>query len=95
MIGWVKARFAGVTDGVDTFPLAVLFTLFFFDEFDTSAFAVLAPNIQEYFHLTDRAFGLIVIANLSVGLFLQLVPEDRVMDPMPGFGVGRQGLVRR
>jgi branched-chain amino acid transport system ATP-binding protein len=82
VIGRAKARFASVTDGVDIFPLAVLFTLFFFDEFDTSAFAVLAPNIQEYFHLTDRAFGLIVIGNLSVVLALA-VPVGFYGDRLP------------
>jgi branched-chain amino acid transport system ATP-binding protein len=49
-------------------PLAVLFALFFFDEWDTAAFNVLAPNIQAAFHLSDRAFGLLVIGNLSVVL---------------------------
>ena len=82
MISWAKGRFARVTDGVDIFPLVVLFTLFFFDEFDTSAFAVLAPNIQEYFHLTDRAFGLIVIGNLSVVLALA-VPVGFYGDRLP------------
>ena len=82
MIGRATARLASVTDGVDIFPLAVLFTLFFFDEFDTSAFAVLAPNIQEYFHLTDRAFGLIVIGNLSVVLALA-VPVGFYGDRLP------------
>ena len=82
MIGWAKARLARVTDGVDTFPLAVLFTMFFFDEFDTAAFAVLTPNIQEYFDLTDRAFGLIVIGNLSVVLALA-VPVGFYGDRLP------------
>ena len=82
MISWAKARFERATDGVDTFPLIVLFTLFFFDEFDTSAFAVLAPNIQKYFHLTDRAFGLIVIGNLSVVLALA-VPVGFYSDRLP------------
>ena len=82
MISWAKTRFERVTDGVDIFPLVVLFALFFFDEFDTSAFAVLAPNIQEYFHLTDRAFGLIVIGNLSVVLALA-VPVGFYGDRLP------------
>ena len=82
MIGWVKGRFARATDGVDTFPLTVLFTLFFFDEFDTAAFAVLAPNIQKYFDLTDRAFGLIVIGNLSVVLALA-IPVGFYGDRLP------------
>src|SRR4051812_29515733 len=59
-----------LTGGLPTFPLVILTLLFFFDEWDTAAFNVLAPNIQNAFHLTDRAFGLLVISNLSVVLLL-------------------------
>src|SRR4051812_28620002 len=59
-----------LTSGLPTFPLVILTLLFFFDEWDTAAFNVLAPNIQNAFHLTDRAFGLLVISNLSVVLLL-------------------------
>src|SRR4051794_22401710 len=59
-----------LTGGLPTFPLVILTLLFFFDEWDTAAFNVLAPNIQHAFHLTDRAFGLLVISNLSVVLLL-------------------------
>ncbi|HET7529364.1 MAG TPA: MFS transporter [Mycobacteriales bacterium] len=62
--------FRRLTGGLPTFPLLVLTLLFFFDEWDTAAFNVLAPNIQAAFHLTDRAFGLLVISNLSVVLLL-------------------------
>ena len=55
-----------LTTGLPLFPLVVLSLLFFFDEWDSAAFAVLAPNIQNAFHLTDRAFGTLVIANLSI-----------------------------
>jgi branched-chain amino acid transport system ATP-binding protein len=82
VITWVRSRFTRATDGVDTFPLAVLFALFFFDEFDTAAFTVLAPNIQDHFHLTDRAFGLLVIGNLSVVLALA-VPVTFYGDRLP------------
>ena len=58
------------TGGLPAFPLVILTLLFFFDEWDTAAFNVLAPNIQAAFHLTDRAFGLLVISNLSVVLLL-------------------------
>ena len=54
--------------GEPLFPLAVLFSLFFFDQFDTAAFNVLAPDIEKSFHLTDKAFGLIVISNLTLVL---------------------------
>src|SRR3954469_10378284 len=63
-------RLQRVTSGMPTFPLVILTTLFFFDEWDTAAFNVLAPEIQHAFHLTDRAFGLLVIGNLSVVLLL-------------------------
>jgi ABC-type branched-subunit amino acid transport system ATPase component/predicted MFS family arabinose efflux permease len=59
-----------LTGGLPTFPLVVLTLLFFFDEWDSAAFNVLAPNIQAAFHLTDRAFGLLVISNLSIVLLL-------------------------
>src|SRR3954466_4529628 len=59
-----------VTSGMPATPLVVMSLLFFFDEWDSAAFNVLAPNIQHAFHLTDRAFGLLVISNLSVVLLL-------------------------
>src|SRR4051794_33370722 len=59
-------RLRRLTGGLPLMPLAVLFALFFFDEWDTAAFNVLAPNIQAAFHLSDRAFGLLVISNLSI-----------------------------
>jgi len=62
-----------ITSGLPVFPLAVLFGLFFFDEWDTAAFNVLAPNIQHAFHLSDRGFGFLVITNLSIVL-LAAVP---------------------
>src|SRR4051794_8732658 len=63
---WLR-RLAG---GAALFPLVVLFLLFFFDEFDTAAFGVLAPDIEKSFHLTDARFGLIVILNVSIVLLL-------------------------
>src|SRR4051794_41490609 len=57
-----------MTSGLPTFPILVMFGLFFFDEWDTAAFNVLAPNIQHAFHLSDRGFGFLVITNLSIVL---------------------------
>jgi branched-chain amino acid transport system ATP-binding protein len=78
----IRRRLADTTGGLPVFPLVVLFLLFFFDEFDTGAFNVLAPNIMHAFHLSDRAFGLVVVANLSI-VFLLAVPVgyygDRVL----------------
>ncbi|MGH8861175.1 MAG: MFS transporter [Jatrophihabitantaceae bacterium] len=71
-----------LTGGLPTFPLVVLFALFFFDEWDTAAFNVLAPNIQSAFDLTDRAFGLLVVGNLSVVLLLA-VPLGYYGDRLP------------
>src|SRR3954468_18440005 len=70
------------TGGLATTPLLILTLLFFFDEWDTAAFNVLAPNIQDAFHLTDRAFGLLVISNLSVVL-LPPAPPGYPADRLP------------
>src|SRR3954462_1925415 len=71
-----------MTGGLATTPLLVLTLLFFFDEWDTAAFNVLAPNIQAAFHLSDRAFGLVVIGNLSIVL-LAALPLGYYGDRMP------------
>ena len=63
-------QFEDVAGGEPIFPLVVLFFLYFFDEFDTAAFGVLAPEIQKTFHLSDAGFVAIVILNLSVVLLL-------------------------
>ncbi|MBA3654883.1 MAG: MFS transporter [Actinobacteria bacterium] len=68
-----------ITGGESPFPLSVLFLLFFFDEFDTGAFNVLAPNIKRSFHLTDRGFGLVVVVNLAIVLVLA-VPVGHLGD---------------
>ena len=75
-------RLEPICGGMPILPLAVLFLLFFFDEFDTAAFNVLAPNIQDAFHLTDRAFGTIVILNASIVL-LAGVPLGYYADRLP------------
>jgi MFS family permease len=71
-----------LTSGLPVFPLMVLSLLFFFDEWDTAAFNVLAPNIQHSFGLSDRAFGILVIANLSVVL-LAAIPLGYFGDRLP------------
>src|SRR5438045_5080857 len=70
MIPRVRARIDPVVGGASLFPLVILFLLFFFDEFDTAAFGVLAPDIEHSFHLSDTRFGLIVILNVSIVLLL-------------------------
>jgi branched-chain amino acid transport system ATP-binding protein len=71
-----------VTSGLPATPLVVMSLLFFFDEWDSAAFNVLAPNIQHAFHLSDRAFGTLVIANLSVVL-LAAIPLGYYGDRLP------------
>src|SRR5437773_5252816 len=70
MIPRLRARIDPVVGGASLLPMVVLFLLFFFDEFDTAAFGVLAPEIEKTFHLTDARFGLIVVANVSIVLLL-------------------------
>src|SRR5689334_16355647 len=70
---FVQRPFVKVTGGLIAFPLIVMFFLYFFDEFDTAAFGVLAPEIQKNFHLSDNRFGLLVILNLSVVLLFSVV----------------------
>jgi len=79
---WVLRQFGAVTGNRATFPLVVLFFCYFFDEFDTAAFATLAPEIQKAFHLTDNAFGFVVIINISVVLLLA-VPVGYYGDRLP------------
>ncbi|MBV9486908.1 MAG: MFS transporter, partial [Frankiaceae bacterium] len=80
--GGLGRRLRALTGGLPALPLVVLFALFFFDEWDTAAFNVLAPNIQESFHLSDRGFGLLVIGNLSIVL-LAALPLGYYGDRLP------------
>ncbi len=82
MIAAVRRRFETAAHGAPIFPLFALFLIFFVDEFDTAAFNVLAPDIQRAFHLTDNAFGLLVIGNLTVVL-LAAVPVGYYGDRLP------------
>ncbi len=74
--------FAKATGGLPIFPLAILFLLFFFDEFDTAAFGVLAPNIRETFNLSDEGLGAIVLLNLTIVLAAG-VPLGYFADRLP------------
>ena len=78
----LRKRISDICGGLPTVPLTVLFLLFFFDEFDTAAFNILAPNIREAFHLTVLAFGTIVVVNLTVVLLLA-VPVGFYGDRLP------------
>ena len=70
MLARLRGWLGDITGGEAIFPLAVLFLLYFFDEFDTGAFNVLAPNIKKSFGLTDRSFGVVVVVNLGIVLLL-------------------------
>src|SRR4051812_39611736 len=78
----LRKRIDDICGDMPTLPLVVLFLLFFFDEFDTAAFNILAPNIREEFHLTVLAFGTIVVVNLTVVLLLA-VPVGFYGDRLP------------
>jgi branched-chain amino acid transport system ATP-binding protein len=81
-LAWVRKRAEVVTGGLPVFPLVMLTVLFFFDEFDTAAFNVLAPNLKKAFDLTDTSFGLLVVANLTIVL-LVAVPIGHYGDRLP------------
>jgi len=70
------------TDGGPVMPLALLTAIYFFDEFDTSAFNVLAPDIKHAFHLSDQGFSAVVLLNLSIVLVLA-IPAGHLGDRAP------------
>ena len=82
MIQRLRTYIDNTTGGMPFLPLGVLFAVFFFDEWDTQGFNTLAPNIKHAFHLTDKAFGLIVIINLSIVL-LGAIPLGFYGDRLP------------
>ena len=77
-----RRRLSEITSDLPVFPLLILTLLFFFDEFDTAAFNVLAPNIKNAFHLTNTAFGILVVLNLSIVLLLA-IPVGFYGDQLP------------
>jgi len=79
LVGRLRSLFERDTKGEAIFPLAVLSALYFFDEFDTAAFATLAPDIQRSFDLTDEKFIGLVIINASLVVLLA-VPVGYLAD---------------
>jgi branched-chain amino acid transport system ATP-binding protein len=65
-----------------TLPLLVLTGIYFFDEFDTAAFGVLAPKIEKSFHISDPTFSLLVVGNLTI-LLLLVIPLSHYADRLP------------
>src|SRR3989440_12496590 len=68
----IRRRLDIDVSGYALFPLVILSLLYFFDEFDTAAFGVLAPDIEKAFHLTDQKFVSIVVLNVSLVLLLAI-----------------------
>lgn len=81
MIQRLRRKFEADTRGEVIFPLVVLSALYFFDEFDTASFGILAPEIQKTFHLTDERFISLIIVNVSVTALLA-VPLGYYADRM-------------
>ncbi len=75
----LRNKFYRDTGGTAIFALVVLSLLYFFDEFDTAAFGVLAPNIEHSFHLTDQKFIALITANTSL-LILAAIPVGYLAD---------------
>src|SRR5947199_9751207 len=79
---WVRKRLESITLGDVAFPLLILALIYFFDEFDTAAFGVLAPKIKDAFHLSDQGLFGIVAANLTIVLALA-IPVGYMGDRLP------------
>jgi branched-chain amino acid transport system ATP-binding protein len=82
MIARLRHWLDDVTGGDPTFPLLVLAAIYFFDEFDTAAFGVLAPEIKHSFDISNETFVQIIGANLSVVLLLA-IPVSHFGDRLP------------
>jgi len=67
--GWLL----GITGGAAVYPLLILFGLNAVDQLDQTAFAVLLPNIKDYFGLSTQNI-LAVVALASVAGLLLSVP---------------------
>jgi ABC-type branched-subunit amino acid transport system ATPase component/predicted MFS family arabinose efflux permease len=64
--GFIERRFPFLS-GMQVFPLGILFVLNAVDEFDRTAFFILAPEIRDSFGLSNTSFGVLV------GLFTVLI----------------------
>ena len=107
MLALLRRKFESDTKGQVIFPLVVLSALYFFDEFDTSAFGTLAPEIRHAFHLSVDDFTKLIIVNASVTVLLavpvgylgdrvnrtRLVVYSGVIAAVFSFGTGIAGTV--
>jgi ABC-type branched-subunit amino acid transport system ATPase component/MFS family permease len=80
--GKIKTWMRGLGGGSPLFPLIVLFGLNAVDQADQRAFALLAPNIRDYFNLDNSEFLLIVALGLVLGLLLS-IPFGFAADRIP------------
>ncbi|HVT77029.1 MAG TPA: MFS transporter, partial [Acidimicrobiales bacterium] len=107
MLSYLRRKFESDTKGQLIFPLVVLSALYFFDEFDTSAFGTLAPEIRHAFHLSVDDFTKLIIINVSVTVLLavpvgylgdrvnrtRLVVYSGIIAGIFSFGTGIAGTV--
>ncbi|MEY2469700.1 MAG: hypothetical protein QOF21_2398, partial [Actinomycetota bacterium] len=68
----LRDKLTNDTGNVAIFGLVVLSLLYFFDEFDTAAFGVLAPEIRRSFDLSKEEFASLIILNTSLVLLLAI-----------------------
>ena len=65
-------RINELTGGVPFYPLVILFGLNMFDELDRNAFAVLLPNIRDYYGLNNQGILSVVSLAAAAGLLLTI-----------------------
>jgi branched-chain amino acid transport system ATP-binding protein len=76
---WFEARLYKITGSATYTPLALLFLLWLWDQFDTAAFSVLAPEIKQAFGFSDRTFLALVVGN-TILLIILAVPLGYIGD---------------
>jgi len=67
-----KRYFEEVTAGEAAYPLLILFALNAVDELDRTVFGVVAPNIRDYFGLSNGGFLALVAITLIGGLLVEV-----------------------
>jgi len=88
----VNATMKKVTGGAALFPLVVLFGLNAVDAADQRIFALLAPNIRDYFNLDNSGFLALVALGLVLGLLLS-IPFGFAADRVPRLPIAIGGAI--
>jgi ABC-type branched-subunit amino acid transport system ATPase component/MFS family permease len=88
----LKERLKRTTGGAALFPLVVLFGLNAVDQADQRVFALLAPNIRDYFDLDNSDFLLLVALGLVLGLLLS-IPFGFAADRTPRLPIAIGGAI--